>query len=81
MTDLLRPCRLCNGEAWEQVRGLLVEGDSGWVPVSKPGQETSNGPDSAPDTRVTCRLCDNATGWNRQDFADYTRFLWNRENS
>jgi hypothetical protein len=57
-------------------------------------QDTSNVPANAPDTRVTCSnmefvmrdaekvwKCNNATGWNKPDFADYTRFVWNRDNA
>jgi hypothetical protein len=62
-------------------------------PVPNVRQETSNVPANACDTRVTCGnpefymhdgekvwKCNNATGWNRTDFADYTRFVWNRDN-
>jgi hypothetical protein len=64
------------------------------VPIDNVKQETSNAPANAPDTRVTCSntefvvrdgekiwKCNNATGWNKQDFADYTRFVWNRDNA
>jgi hypothetical protein len=57
-------------------------------------QDTSNVPANAPDTRVACSnpefvirdgekvwKCNNATGWNKQDYADYTRFVWNRDNA
>lgn len=91
---MLAPCKLCGSPAIEQVRGLLVEGDKGYVPPSVPGRETSNAPENASDTRIACSnveraiayeeeifVCVNATGWNKQDFADYTRFVWNRDNA
>jgi hypothetical protein len=89
---MLNACRLCGGPAVEQVRGALKKGDMGWVgpntnqpdadddrPVH-PESVSSNNPANAADTRVACTKCDNATGWNKQDFADYTRFVWDRDN-
>jgi hypothetical protein len=61
-------------------------------PVPNVRQDTSNAPANALDTRIACSSpefvmrdgekvwkCNNATGWNKQDFADYMRFVWNRD--
>ena len=77
----MQPCRLCGAAAIEQTRGLLAEGERDYVPPFVGGQPTSNAPANALDTRVACTACDNATGWNKVDFADYTRFCWDRDNA
>lgn len=73
-----------------------IREDRGVIDVIFPPSETysSNNPANALDTRVICSnpafemrdgmpvyACDAATGWNKQDFADYTRFLWNRDHA
>ena len=76
----LNPCKQCGAEAVEQVRGLLRKGDPGWVEPSGPGAETSNALLNAEDFRVACSKCENATGWNKSNYTDYMKFVWNREN-
>ena len=57
--------------------------DKGYVaPVNgSPEQQNSNHPVNAKDTRVVCSNidCDEQTGWNKAEFADYTRFKWDRD--
>jgi hypothetical protein len=87
-------CRICGSPGIEQVRGQLTEADKGWVAPSVPGRETSNAPVNGRDYRVTCSnphfvirdgdqvwQCNNATGWNKDEMADYVRFCWNRDNA
>lgn len=50
-------------------------------PGPNPAMWSSNNPSTSADTRVTCTKCDNATGWNKQDVADYTRFVWDRDHA
>lgn len=86
---MLGACRVCGAPAVEQVRGEMTKSDPGFVnadaynapgaPRPDPKTWSSNSPANAGDTRVTCTKCDNATGWNKQDFADYSRFVWNRD--
>jgi hypothetical protein len=77
----MRACKECGAPAIEQVRGGLVEGDKGYIEPSSGVEHNSNHPVNAPDTRVVCSNldCDNQTGWNKTEFADYTRFKWDRD--
>ena len=77
----MRACRLCGAEAVEQTRGLLTPVDRDYVPPFVGGSATSNAPVNSADTRVACTKCDNATGWNKGEMADYTRFCWDRDNA
>lgn len=91
---MLLACKLCGAQAIEQIRGAIGPEEKGYVQPSSPGQETSNSAMNAADTRVICCnpefivvdnekiwSCLNSTGWNKQDFADYTRFVWNRDHA
>ena len=62
-------------------------------PIPNVRQDTSNIAANALDMRVACGnpefsmrdggkvwKCNNTTGWNKAEFADYTRFVWNRDN-
>lgn len=76
------PCRRCGAPAIEQVRGLLGPDDKGYVEPGE-GFVNSNNPANALDTRVVCSSpdCDNQTGWNKAEFADYMRFKWDRDHA
>lgn len=77
------PCRRCGAPALEQVRGRLRPDDKGYVAPALGIDHNSNHPVNAPDTRVVCSSldCDNQTGWNKAEFADYTRFKWDRDHA
>ena len=90
---MFHPCMNCGGEAVEQVRGDLKWGDRDFIPdrpysdtgvpigpLFHPEQQGSNAVANALDTRVSCSQCDNSTGWNKREYADYTRFKWDRDN-
>lgn len=68
------PCKSCGAAAVEEVRG-------GGNVTGNPARWGSISPPNATDTRVACTKCDNATGWNKQDVADYTRFVWDRDHA
>lgn len=71
---MLAACKECGAAAVEQIRG-------GKDATGRPEHWGSASPMNADDTRVACTKCDNATGWNKCDVADYTRFVWNRDNA